>query len=337
METREKMNGKPVFTVPAKSIINFKSGFAPKLLCDGPTFSLGTACTYSCSFCYVPAVMRKSPHLAGVALPHDQVVIRREGALAALRSQLVGRGGAPRFPDPLDRRVIYSSPLVDVAGNMELVRETIEACRLILALTHWDIRLLSKSNLLPKIAAGLGTAHDAHTRLIYGVSTGTLDDGQARAFEAGTPLVSKRVASLHWLQDQGLRTFGMICPSLPQRDYGAFAREAAAAIRADRCEHTWAEVINLRGESMSRTRDALAAGGFEFEAKEVERVSHDGVAWEEYSRQTFLAHVPHYPAGKLRFLQYVNATNRGWWNAEMVARGAVLLGAAAEKSHEVLS
>jgi hypothetical protein len=28
------MNGKPVFTVPSKTIINFESGFAPKLLCD---------------------------------------------------------------------------------------------------------------------------------------------------------------------------------------------------------------------------------------------------------------------------------------------------------------
>lgn len=58
-------------------------------------------------------------------------------------------GGQP------DRRVIYASPLVDVAGNLELVRETVEICRVILELTNWQIRLLSKSNLLPKIAEGL--------------------------------------------------------------------------------------------------------------------------------------------------------------------------------------
>lgn len=34
---RSTMNGKPVFTVPAKTIINFDSGFGKKLLCDDMT------------------------------------------------------------------------------------------------------------------------------------------------------------------------------------------------------------------------------------------------------------------------------------------------------------
>lgn len=67
-----------------------------------------------------------------------------------------------------------------------------------------------------------------HQRLIFGFSTGTLDDRVAKAFEAGTALVSKRLESLHWLQDRGLRTFGMICPSLP---YDRFSREICDAIR----------------------------------------------------------------------------------------------------------
>ena len=59
------MNGKPVFTVPSKTIINFDSDFKTKLLCDGPTFSAGTACVYNCTFCYVPTVYRKQkPWLA---------------------------------------------------------------------------------------------------------------------------------------------------------------------------------------------------------------------------------------------------------------------------------
>ena len=55
----ETMNGKRVFTVPAKSVLNLESGFAHKLLCDGPTFSAGSACVYKCVYCYVPAIMRK--------------------------------------------------------------------------------------------------------------------------------------------------------------------------------------------------------------------------------------------------------------------------------------
>lgn len=33
-DKRNTMNGKPVLGVPAKSIINFASGFEKKLLCD---------------------------------------------------------------------------------------------------------------------------------------------------------------------------------------------------------------------------------------------------------------------------------------------------------------
>src|SRR5947208_2637146 len=58
-------------------------------------------------------------------------------------------------------------------------------------------------------------ADDVMTRMIFGVSTGTFDDRLAAAFEEGTPLVSKRINSLHVLQDNGFRTYAMVCPSLP--------------------------------------------------------------------------------------------------------------------------
>ena len=320
---RATMNGKPVHTVPAQSVINFKSAFSHKLLCDGLTFTTGSACAYSCSFCYVPDLMRKSPHMKGLnGAPLESVVIRREGAVAALRRQLVWGNGQPAYRDPADRRVIYASPLVDVAANLELVRETIAACQVILELTHWQIRLLSKSNLLPHVAQGI--PEEYKDRVIYGVSTGTLDDDLARSFEAGTPRVSKRLQSLHWLQDHGYRTYGMICPSLPQGDYAVFAASMAKAVRVDRCEHVWGEVINARGESMTRTEAALRGGGHHQAADRFVAVSRDKVQWEDYARATFEAHCAVIPPEKLRFLQYVTKESRPWW-AERQGVGAVLL------------
>ena len=328
------MNGKPVFSRPAKTVINFESHFKEKLLCDGLTFSLGDACTYSCAFCYVPDLIRKlraTPVMAGIEGRHEDIVVRRANGLAVLWDQLVDRNGRPKFKNPGDRRVIYASPLVDVAGNLLLAQETIEACKIILELTNWHIRLLSKSNLLPKVAEGLegteatkGTKGTARERVIYGVSTGTLDDGLARAFEAGTPLVSKRLASLYWLQDHGYRTFGMVCPSLPQADYPKFAREMATAIRADRCEHVWAEVINLRGESFKRTINALCDGGFNEEAEWLAEAGDCKWKWELYAKATFLAHADVLARGKLRFLQYVTPETRPWWTSK-AWRGAVVL------------
>lgn len=320
------MNGKPVFEIDVKSVINLRSKFREKLLCDGPTFSAGTACAYCCSFCFVEAQhARNSPVqtlLKSQNVSFDEIVIRRRNAAAKVTEILKNAKGEPRFPDPMDTRVIYASPLVDVAANIELVNETIEICRSILKLTHWHIRLLSKSNLLPKIATAL---EDYRDRLIFGVSTGTLDNKLAAAFEQNTALVSKRIESLHWLQDNAFRTFAMVCPSLPQHDYLNFAKEMAQVLRINKCEHYWAEALNVRGKSMTRTVAALIAGGFKTEACMLQEVSKDAKVWENYSRETFLAHTQFIPAEKLRFLQYVKKEHLAFWQ-EHAPLGAVLLG-----------
>lgn len=43
--------GKPVHFVET-TILNERSGFVHKRLCNGPTFSAGTACAFSCTYCY---------------------------------------------------------------------------------------------------------------------------------------------------------------------------------------------------------------------------------------------------------------------------------------------
>lgn len=362
---RSTMNGKPVITVPVKTVLNLHSGFEHKLLCDGPALALGDGCAYSCAFCYVPSVYQKLGRvreaLDGAGLKHEDAVILRENAIEVLRGQLWHPNGKRRFPDANDRRVVYASPADDVGANMDLARATVEACKLILTATNWQIRLLSKSTFLPKIAGDLMswaennedrfkgavdvpepfelgaevssdpivTQEGVRSRMIFGVSTGTFDDGLAAAIEHGTPRVSKRIESLHVLQDSGFRTFAMICPSLPKDGspaYEEFANEAAALVRYARCEHVWAEVINLRGESFTRTIDALRVNGFGRMADQLHHVTHTAGAWEEYNRQTFLAHAKACApwVGKLRFLTYVTDASRPWWQKH-IARGAVLL------------
>lgn len=325
---RATMGGKPVFTVPSKSVINLDSGFRHKLLCDGPTFSAGTFCVYSCAFCYVPAQMKKQEAWLrehGVVGKPEDIVVRRQDAVATVRRQLTDSRGHPKFDDMKDARVIYGSPLVDVAGNMELVRETVEICKTILSLTHWQIRLLSKSNLLPVVARKLDAwRRSVKQRVIYGVSTGTLDDRLAACFECGTAMVSKRIESLHWLQDNGYRTFGMVCPSLPQRDYTGFAASMRDALRYDRLEHVWCEVMNARGDSFKNTHAALEAAGYADEASMLYGAAYDDDVWEAYSRSTFAAHAACCPPEKLRFMQYVTNDTRPWWEANK-EKGVVVL------------
>ena len=344
---RGTMGNKPVLwrTNTRTVLADPSPEFGEKLLCDGIVVNMGDACAFSCTYCYVKGVVRKFAHhvvdlynadaaagACGSRRPLDfhEVVIRRANALRVLESQLVRRDGSPRYSDPEDRRVAFTSSLVDPAPNMDLLRETAEACKLILQHTGWQIRLLSKSSLLAEIVKFIPPRH--HHRLIFGFSTGTIDDRTSRAIETGAPSVSKRIKALRWLQDRGFRTFAMICPSLPQENYDQFSRNVCEAICAERCEHVWAEAINVRPDAMPRTLEGLLREGLHKEA-EMLRAVHGpgaGAAWEDYTRQTFLAHARNVPAGKLRYLQYVTNHSAGWW-ARMRTKGAVLLGADARR------
>ena len=334
----EWMNGKPVLYRDAKTIISDPSGeFHEKLLCDGLIFNAGEACPFSCAYCYVESVIRRLVQWlikeynrrTGENRSFHELVIRRRNALEVIKSQLVAAYGSPIYDDPDDRRVIYSSTLVDVAANKELFEETVAICLLILENTNWQIRLLSKSALLGKLVEELPEKY--HERLILGFSIGTLDDKLARAIEHGTSSPTRRLKELHKLQDRGIRTFGMICPNLPQEDYDAFSREVCDAIRIEQCEHVWAEVMNVRGESLTRTTNALREAGFEEEAQRLESVSGPGSvdAWEDYARSTFEAHTKNVPPEKLRFLQYVKENSKDWWKDQR-ARGAILIGETAK-------
>ena len=62
------MNGKPVFLVPAKSIINFDSGFRHKLLCDGLTFTAGGRLTLK----FTGTLTAELAQLILINVPHAQ-------------------------------------------------------------------------------------------------------------------------------------------------------------------------------------------------------------------------------------------------------------------------
>ena len=237
--TGEKILGKPVYLVDTHPV-NHDSGFLEKRLCDGPTFTAGTACGYSCQYCYVESQVRlQKPTKDALKLsgrPFNEIVIRRAGVLPRLAEDLIQ---AKREKDQLpsakslippasakkwglkskwlkDRvprykgtewkgKVIYGSPLVDIAATKELALETVEMCDMILRLTDLDIRLLSKSPLLATVVVKElaerfpDTKNGAKARLILGFSTGTLDDGVASAIERPIPLPSARLKALHGL------------------------------------------------------------------------------------------------------------------------------------------
>jgi DNA repair photolyase len=334
--------GKPVLMSNSR-ILNLDSGSQHKHLCDGPTFSAGTACAFSCEYCYVEAIVGAKPFVASLLGGHkfEDVVIRRANALENLRKELRTAAGRLKYKvgeyevarasgRPI---VCYGSPLVDIAASNELATETAQMVHVLLDDTDWDVRLLSKSPLIKLIAQSL-TA-EQKSRVIFGLSTGSLDDELARAIEPTCPSPSRRFEALRWLQGEGYRTFAMLCPILPQ-PLEAFIEKATEAIRPEKCEHVWAEVLNVRGESMSRTLTALQRNSLHKAADDLRAISGEGkkAAWEQYARKTFLAlaqAIPKQNAGpRLRFLQYVTRQTEGWWR-ERVNEGAVPLGRSANQ------
>jgi DNA repair photolyase len=318
-------NGKPEFEIPAASVINFKSAFAEKGLCTGPTFTAGLACHFSCSYCYVAAQLSRNPAVLRITketgLSFDQLSIVKETPLSVLKRQLFdSRGCLRKVANQF--HVIFGSPVVDVAANLETARRTVELCRFILEHTNWHIRLLSKSVLLLEVACELSAFKD---RLILGFSTGTLNEPLAAATEKGTSRVSARIKALHWLQNNGFRTFGMLCPILPVENVEEYIAAAVQVLQVDRLEHVWAEVLNARGNSLRRTVEALAKADHLEVAVAVEQIAQDRVMWERSARRTFDALCGHVPRKKLRFLQYVQPGTLEWW-WDHVQNGAILLG-----------
>ena len=325
----EKMNGKPVFyRKNAKTVLNMKSDFSHKLLCTGPVLNLGDACGFGCVYCSSPSVARKFVHETLDGKDHAEVVVRRPNALELLEKQLA------KLSDEEKRHphIVFSSSLVDIAANKELMRESAQAFTMILkAIPSWGIRTLTKSTL----SCGLVEAipEEYHQRILWGISIGILDDTVAKVIEVGTPSPTLRFKSLHWLQDNGQRTYAMPCPSLPMalgEEYREYAEKCRDLFRYGHCEDVFAEVINGRDDNFGKTVETAAKGGLAHLAWQLGLVGGKTEEarknWEAYAQATFEAHARVAGPEKLRFLQYVQRkTTVDYWNVQKV-RGAVLLG-----------
>ena len=152
----QRMNGKPVLYVAAKTIINFKSAFNHKGgLSSAGAGNAGTACALSCDYCSTPAGMNRNPQtriLEVLGVQHAEVVIRRLNAVVTARRQLLNPDGTPAYSDPNDDRILELASIVDPLPNNELMEETYALVKTVFELTPWRVRILTKSGLLATFA-----------------------------------------------------------------------------------------------------------------------------------------------------------------------------------------
>jgi DNA repair photolyase len=119
------------------------------------------------------------------------------------------------------------------------------ALELLIKNTGFRIRVLTKNCVIGK-GEWVEFFLKHRDRFVVGLSTGTLDDGWARAVEIGTSSPSARLRALRALQDAGVPTFGMACPIFPDVVATDRLDDLIDAIRPEKVETFWAEPYNDR-------------------------------------------------------------------------------------------
>lgn len=322
----EFASGKRVLYAASNTVLSLDSGFNHKGgLATRGTVNAQIACSFSCEYCSTAAVMwrnRQYDIIRLLNLDPRNVLLRRLNPSDTLRRQLTDEHGLPRFKSPDDDGIVEISSLVDCLANNQAFAETVELVQLLLDLTNWRIRILTKSALLKKFARRFAAYKD---RLLLGLSIGIPDDDIAGVVERGTSRPSTRLRIHRELLAEGYQMFGMPSPVLPVTDYRALAERIAEQIDPDRLEAVWAEVINRRGDSIVRTIAALRRGGFISEADRLAHVNRSEITWElEYNRAAFLGFREIIPPHKLRYLTYTTDDTADWWQ-QHASDGAVLL------------
>lgn len=306
------------FSYSGKTGIARTEGFSHKLLADY-SVNIGNICEFGCTFCYVPAVTGKQKTVQsilrqGYSVGEFSSYRSRENVLTTVAEDL-------RKIKPGDRSTVFFCTTCDPCATQEHAEISIEAMRLILKRSDLQIRVLSKSILIKEITLALT---DYKGRIVYSLSTGTALEEISRSIEHYASSIGYRVKTLHWLQDNNYRTYGMICPVLPSEIHNVAA--LIDQVRPEYCEHVWVEAINLRGKSLVNTYNQLMSSGLEEHACELKRVIGNRKNWLEYSKKLFLAFQQEMDKrgalDKLRFLQYVSKDDKEFFALQ---KGAICL------------
>ena len=152
-------------------------------------------CTHGCRYCYVPAMMRRTPEAF-----HSGVEFRH-GLLEALSAACRKLKGDPRrihlcftcdpFPEIEPGMPDYTAYVLHI-----LARHSMKIC----TLTKAPLRATEHADLL--------RACDAY----FGVSLAWTDDARCREYEPGAHSVSERMIGLQWAKCEGLYTWASIEP-----------------------------------------------------------------------------------------------------------------------------
>jgi DNA repair photolyase len=309
---------KSYFRYSANTGIAPSKAFEKKLLAKY-SVNIGNVCQFGCAYCYVP----------DLPFPHPSVKMLAEQGHA--RDCISNYREYDNLIDTVtrdlkkfsaeDTSTVFFCTTCDPCATPEHVNMTSAAAMLILSKSNLQIRILSKSSNITEVAKNLSDYKD---RVSYGLSTGTCLDEISRSIETNASPIKERVAALHWLQDNGYRTYGMICPVLPSEK--GRVKDLLDQIRPEFCEDIWVEAINDKGTSLTNTKAALMKSGLDWPSSAMTSIMISKTAWRQHAKELFLAFQREFKKRKMlnkfHYLQYVTKADKEFFSGQP---GAVCL------------
>jgi len=306
---------KTPFRYNSKTGIAKAEGFKKKGLADYAV-NIGNVCEFACSYCYVPDLPFQHPSVKELlAQGYNREEISnyrdRDNILATVAKDL-------KRISPDNTSTVFFCTTCDPCANAEHVKMTTAAAKLILSQSKLKVRILSKSDRIVDAASELSEYKD---RVFYGLSTGTCLAEISRSIETNATPIKNRIAGLHWLQDHGFRTFGMICPVLPSEK--GRVKELLDQVRPEFCEDIWVEAINDKGYSLTNTLAALEKFGLDWHSYALKGVMGSKDKWRQYTKELYVAFERElWKRGsfdKFHYLQYVTKADRDFFSLKRCA------------------
>jgi len=181
-----KMNKKH-FYYSGKTGIARTKGFEHELLAEY-SVNIGNICEFNCSFCYVPSITMKQKTVKsildkGYKIGEFSSYRYRDNVLHTVANDL-------KKISPDDHGTVIFCTTCDPCATPEHAETSIEAIKLIMDRSNLQVRVLSKSVLIKKIASALSLYK---SRIMYGLSTGTANERISNAIEENASSIKNRV------------------------------------------------------------------------------------------------------------------------------------------------
>ncbi len=289
-----------VFERKLKNGISRTKEFEKKHLAEYAV-NIGLKCGHSCAYCSTGAMLRTHNvfnELGVSPFKNNYAIIDPDTANRIAKDAISKRR----------RGLVQLCTIVDAwspeAQQYNLGRRCLEA---ILSQPEWTVRILTKN---AAVRNDFDVIEKYKERVLVGLSITAIPEQSKviSVIEPNASCIEKRMEALRQAHNQGLRTYGMLCPLLLGIADSTAHIDEMVKYMVDCCvKEIFAEAVNPRGRGLILTEQALDVAGYYTEAAAIKNI-HRRQNWSDYVKR-LVKNVQrsvrkYYDISKLRFLQY---------------------------------